>query len=304
MSTHRSSVSLKASLVFAALCAVATAQTRKAFEVVSVRQEVPPGRISTPRLLGDRFEALGARPVSLIAQAFGVESARVVAPGWTKAEAFNIKAVIPAGATEADLPEMLQTLLAERFRLKLHIEKRPFPIYELVVLPSGAKLVAVEAKNDLKTQFDSKQPPASDRTEGRPGEEVRQIIGPDERGDRLSTRIITTRASYTMIQRDTGVMELDAERMTVTDFASHVRARVDRVVVDKTGLTGLYRFKTVLPPPPLSQAMTAVLGDRVDTTPSGVSLTRSLEDLGLKLFPKETLSDFVVVDSIDRPSEN
>lgn len=299
---HRSFVFLRTLALIAILCAVATAQTRKAFEVVSVRPEVPPGPVST-KVLGDRFEALGARPWSLIARAFGVDSVRVVTPNWTKLEAFNIKAVLPAGTTEADLPEMLQTLLAERFGLKVHIEKRPFPVYDLVVLPSGSKLVEVPAVNDLKKQFEGGKAPAGDTTQGRPGEEVRQIIGPDER-DRPATRVITTRTSYTMVQLATGATELDAERMTISDLIAQMRVRTDRFIVDKTGLTGLYKFKTLLPPPQLSQAMASVLGDRVNTDPSGVSLSRSLAELGLKLEPKESLSDFVIVDKIERPTEN
>jgi uncharacterized protein (TIGR03435 family) len=303
MNTHRRSVVfLKALALTTALCVVVTAQTRKTFEVVSVHPEVPPGPVST-KFLGERFEALGARPWDLIARAFGVDAVRVVTPNWTKLEAFNIKAVLPAGATAADVPEMLQTLLVQRFGLKVHIEKRPFPVYELVVVPTGSKLVEVAAANDLKKQFKGPKPPASDTTRGRPGEEVRQIIGPDAR-DRPTTRVITTRTSYAMVQLESGATELDAERMTIADFIGHMRVRTDRFIVDKTGLIGLYRFKTVLPPPQLSQAMASVLGDRVSTDPAGVSLPRSLAELGLKLEPKESLSDFVIVDSIERPTEN
>ena len=51
--------------------------------------------------------------------------------------------------------------------------------------------------------------------------------------------------------------------------------------------------------------MQAVLGDRVDTTtPSGVSLSRALEELGLKLEAKEGIVDFIVIDRLERPSSN
>jgi uncharacterized protein (TIGR03435 family) len=50
--------------------------------------------------------------------------------------------------------------------------------------------------------------------------------------------------------------------------------------------------------------MQALLGDRIDTAPSGISVSRSLEELGLKLNPTESPVDFIVIENIERPSND
>jgi uncharacterized protein (TIGR03435 family) len=57
-----------------------------------------------------------------------------------RTERFDVVATLPAGATPAQVPEMLQSLLAERFGLKIHKEKKGFPVYALVVGKSPLKL--------------------------------------------------------------------------------------------------------------------------------------------------------------------
>jgi uncharacterized protein (TIGR03435 family) len=80
---------------------------------------------------------------------------------------------------------------------------------------------------------------------------------------------------------------------------------VERPVVDKTGLAGVYRFKTLLPPIPITARMQAILGDRVSADPTGgASLSGAVEPLGLKLEATNTPVDFIVVDRIERPTPN
>jgi len=198
---------------------------------------------------------------------------------------------------------MRNALLEERFRFKARIEQRPFPVYELVVLPSGSKLREVAAVDDLKKPFESPVGPAIfDSVTGLPGDELRTIsapAGPDNPGGLYYVR---SRTSYALRVLSGGVRQIDAARITMPEFCQAMRPSVDRPVVDKTGLTGIYELKTVMPPPRLSPAMQALLGDRIDTAPSGVSVSRSLEELGLKLNPKESPVDFIVIENIDRPS--
>jgi len=53
---------------------------------------------------------------------------------------FDIDAKLPAGANRTQVPEMLQSLLADRFRLKFHNGSKEFPVYALVVAAQGLKL--------------------------------------------------------------------------------------------------------------------------------------------------------------------
>jgi uncharacterized protein (TIGR03435 family) len=291
--------------VLACLCGTAGAQ-RNAFEGASVRPEnVRPANAGT-MVTGARFEAFGVTPLALIARAFGVDYGRIDRPRrhWTEVETFTVRAIMPSGATERDIPEMLQALLVDRFALKMHIEQRPYPVYELVVLPSGHKLREVAPANDLQKPFIFSTPALRDTTRGLPGQEVRDISFVDETRGLLATRRITARTSYDTVMLPGGASEIDAERMTVAELASLIfpRAEDRRAVVDKTGLTGVYQFKIILPSMRMSPALQALLGDRIDKSPSGASLTGSLAELGLKLEPREAMTDFIVVDSIERPS--
>jgi uncharacterized protein (TIGR03435 family) len=236
----------------------------------------------------------------LVARAHRIDDlqrARIVAPDWTRKERFDIRAVVPPGATERDVPEMLRALLVERFAMKTRVEQRPFPVYELVVAKSGPRLQEVAAANDLKTEF----PGVSlDIIGGLPGDEVRTFI---PRG-RIGTVTVTDRTMYEKRMLPGQAWELNATRITIAELITAMQLHTDRPVVDKTGLTGIYQLKVLLPEGAISPSMRPLLAERLDSDPSGVSLSRSLQDLGLELVPRESLVDFVVVDSIERPTSN
>ena len=282
----------------------AEAQSVKAFEVASVRPSPPPGQgySLSSRVAGTRFELLGVDPRVMIGRAFDIPLARVVeVPDWATREQFDIRAVMPEGASEQDARDMLKTLLADRFELKAHIEQRPFPVFELIVGPSGPRFSEVEAVDELQKEFaDEPGRSASDRTSQLPGGEVRSItrVDPDGR-PRFVT--LTGKMRYSEKRVEGDARQLDAERITMQEFSRLLS--VERPVVDKTGLAGVYRFRTLLPPIPLSARMQALLGDRVTVNPS-IPLSRAVEELGLKLEPKNTPVVHIVVDRIERPTPN
>jgi uncharacterized protein (TIGR03435 family) len=255
---------------------------------------------------GNRVDLAPVSALLIISRAFGVPGARVVgAPDWAVRELFAIRAVMPAGAAAPDALEMLKTLLAERFALKTHVEKRPFPVYELSVGPSGPKFSEVEAVDELDKDFAAGQPGQSlrDSIIGSPGDEHRYIDRAEPDGIRFITVTRKTRYSHKLVA--TNSRQLDAERITMEEFATVLWQSVDRQVVDKTGLTGIYRFKTLLPPILVSPRMQSVLGDRLGTDPpGGPSLSRALDELGLKMEPTNAPVDFIVIDRIERPTLN
>ena len=65
---------------------------------------------------------------------------RVSAPDWVNAVMVEIQATMPAGATAQQVPEMLHTLLEERFGLVTRREARPMDAHELAVAPGGMKM--------------------------------------------------------------------------------------------------------------------------------------------------------------------
>ena len=112
------------------------------FEVASVRPFAPgPGQVAA----GLHFDGAQVRGVGLslrdyLATAYRFKATLISGPDWTATERYDISATLPEGGTKAQVPEMLQALLAERFAVKLHKEKKEFPIFALVLAKGPPKL--------------------------------------------------------------------------------------------------------------------------------------------------------------------
>src|SRR6185436_4175486 len=93
-------------------------------------------------LRGERYELRTATMVDLIKTAYGVgEDNQVVrGPNWLATNRFNIIAKAPTGTPAETLQKMLQTLLAERFKLVVHNDSKSLPVYLLTVSKSGLKI--------------------------------------------------------------------------------------------------------------------------------------------------------------------
>jgi uncharacterized protein (TIGR03435 family) len=130
-----------------AICSLAFAQTPKlAFEVVSIKpapKGTPNEMLRDGRLhnRGDDAQVdIGAIGLTgLIGWAFDVPADQVKGPEWMKDTNFDIVAKIPAGHSRKDVPEMLQAMLIERFKLASHREQKILPIYELKIASGGVK---------------------------------------------------------------------------------------------------------------------------------------------------------------------
>src|SRR6202050_2161745 len=148
-----------AALLFFTSCA-AFAQTTAAtpsFEVAPIKPAAPPAASMGPgggMKIAIRMGSQGgpgtsdpgqitysSMPIkSLLVTAYGVKTYQVSGPSWMDTERFDIVAKVPPGATKDDVKLMLQNLLAERFKLTLHREKKELPMYALMVAKNGPKL--------------------------------------------------------------------------------------------------------------------------------------------------------------------
>jgi uncharacterized protein (TIGR03435 family) len=79
-----------------------------------------------------------------ITRAWRITDPQVSGPAWIDSDRYDIVAKAPAGAPEAQIPEMLQALLAERFKLVAHRERKELPAFALVVGKNGPKLTKAE----------------------------------------------------------------------------------------------------------------------------------------------------------------
>jgi uncharacterized protein (TIGR03435 family) len=134
---------------------VATVAQQSAFEVASIKPsnyQGGPLRVSA-RVSADGINFSNVTPQLCIQRAYGMKPYQVTGPEWISTERYTIVAKA-AGAVPGDrLLLMLQTLLAERFKLAIHREKKEMPVYALVVAKNGPKLK--DAAGEGTTQIDS-----------------------------------------------------------------------------------------------------------------------------------------------------
>lgn len=190
------------------------AEPKPAFEVASVRPSAP----------GERNELRGGPGTSdseqirwtatsldfLVRKAYGIEPDQLIAPEWLNSARFDVSAKISQGATPEQFNKMLQRLLAERFHLEAHLEKRIFPGYFLVQQKAAPKL--------------------------KPSEWV-----PPPRPSPVPGRIYIGSARVYSVSRG-GNWVVTGRGAAISDLVRSLRASLRRRVIDQTGLTGSYDF--------------------------------------------------------------
>ncbi len=233
---------------------------------------------------------------NIVMNAYGVKNFQISGPGWLDSEHFDVLAKVPKGATKEDLKVMLQNLLAERFHLKLHREKKEMSIYALVVARNGPKLKESPEDAPAAAEAPAPPPPSGGRRGG-------MMVG---RGGM-------------MMMINNGRLRLVGNGQSVSAMTDMLSNQVGRPVVDQTELTGKYDFTLEfapeegqmmrgpmggMPPPPKGAGPGP--GDNPPDSPAPANLFTALqEQLGLKLEPKKGPVDFLVIDHLEKtPSEN
>jgi uncharacterized protein (TIGR03435 family) len=265
----------------ALLCLAAQNQEPKPeFEAASVKTAVPLGP------LGMRFIRSGGPGTSdpgtyrcqncslfqIVLEAYGVKlPLRFSGPSWLQSVRFDISAKLPTGATQEAFQSMLQNLLASRFKLAVHSEKREMRVYELAVARNGPKFKESAPKDMLG---DDAPPPGVKRdAEGYP------VLPPG-----------------VMMAVVPGHARLRSENKPMAWFVEMLSNQMGAPVVDATGLHGKFDFILSWT---FEEAGSA-------TDPAGPILPSALQSqLGLKLEEKKGLVEVLVVDRIEKvPTEN
>jgi bla regulator protein BlaR1 len=258
---------------------------RLAFEVASIKESkaTDPRQMGIQFLPGGRFSAKGIPLVILVQEAYDLpfQSDRITGwQDWMLKTRYDIEAtgVIPAGATVRARNEkmrlMLQTLLAERFKMVVRRETKERAVYAITVGKGGPKLQRASVEEKDCTDSDNFGDPTACHSFG----------GGQGRG-------------------------IHAQAGSISDLASWVSNWADRPVIDKTGITGLFKIETEgwspmrprLPRPP-DQEPTAE--DRAFSDPSTPTLFVIFDRLGLKLESSKAPIETFVIESAERPTEN
>lgn len=127
----------------ARLCIVlAAAAQNPSFEAASVKPAVPvTGRGGRSTASGDRFTYANTTLVNILARAYLVKGYQIEGPSWLRTERYDIVAKAPENTPKEQIPFMLQTLIAERFRLKLHRERKAMAVYALTLSKGETKFI-------------------------------------------------------------------------------------------------------------------------------------------------------------------
>ncbi|HEX4133002.1 MAG TPA: TIGR03435 family protein [Bryobacteraceae bacterium] len=201
-------------------------------------------------------------------------------------------AILPAGSTGDQIPQMIQALLTNRFGLKFHRETRDFPVYALVV-----------AKTGLKMKASPPDPPAD------PAD--RKSFDMTTSATQTGTTINYGNGMYMTFGNNAFV----GRKLPASAMADTLGRFVDRPVVDMTELTGNYDFKLEFAPEDFgAMMMRAAVAAGITLPPealklidasNGDSLFNALETLGLKLEKRKAPIEVLVIDHIEKaPSEN
>jgi len=223
--------------------------------------------------------------------AYRIKLYQISGPDWIGSDRFDISATLPSGAPVSQFPEMMRRLIEERFQIKMHREKKDFPVYVLEVAKGGQKM------QESAPDFNAVDPKAPVSVSG--GGSAQGISMNLGRG-----------ASYTFANN-----KFDAKRLNMTALAGNLERFVDRPIVDMTDLQGSYDFALdVTDEDYRAMLIRAGLNAGVSLPPQALrlldgatlpSLFEALQKLGLKMDARKAPLDVVVIDEARKtPTDN
>ena len=207
-------------------------------------------------------------------------------PGWVESERYQIEATAGGNASRAQIFLMLQSLLEERFQLKVHRETRELPAYALMATKSP-KLPAPKSGNCA--------PPPPDA----PNEWAGGRMAPPGQGPSQLPRCGDIR-----VMLESSGARMQGGSVMMTELARTLSMVLARTVIDRTGYTAPFdivldflpdQATSAMPPPPPGAAV----------DPNNPSIFAALqEQLGLRLESTKGPVDVLVIDHAERPAEN
>jgi uncharacterized protein (TIGR03435 family) len=252
------------------------------FDVATIKRNVSGGsQIGTVFQPDGHYRAFNVRVRDLVSEAYRVRGFQVAGgPSWVDSERFDIEAKTEDAANfafvvKADgfrtLPEtpflMLRELLKDRFKLVVHRETREGPVYALTMIRSGVRGPGLRPPEVNCATLDPKDPsPKVGLCEG-----IRRAPG-----------------------------RFMARTVTMTHLATSLSILLQRLVIDRTGLSE--RFDFDLEWKPIDSAVDPSASPAAEFAPS---LLAALDErLGLKLESQRAPIEYVVIDSAEPSTEN
>jgi uncharacterized protein (TIGR03435 family) len=257
----------------------AAAQTSNAprpqFEVVSIKrtpESTGPG-VDFGAMPGGRLHARNSPVSNFIQNAYAFPPYRIIGmPDWLTSDRYDLEAKTEGTPLRSEMMLMLQALLEDRFKLKVHRETRDGPVYVLKVAKGGPKLSLF------------KDGTCVDRSPG-------IVLPTSEKRPNCGNNLVSRRGAN---------MAWVATRIDMRGVTSVLALLMRRPVIDKTHVAGLFDVNVELPP--LQPEVDVSDPSAIDSGPSVFTVLR--EQLGLMLESGRGPAEYLVVDSVERPSEN
>src|SRR6266513_1143090 len=258
------------------------------YEVALIKPNKSANNMVRLKFSPNGFDGTNVTLQVLVKDAYGVEDNQISGgPSWFNSDRYDINAKMDSGTADAlhKLNEdqgrlvrqhMLQALLGDCFKLTVRHETKELSVYALIAAKSGPKL-----------------------HEAKPGDTYPDgMKGPDGVG----------RPGFMLRERG----EITGQGIPMTALAELLTQQLDRSVVDKTGLTGIYDFKLQWTPDESQGAMFKgpEPGPQTPTSTSspdssGPSVFTAIqEQLGLRLESQKGPVEVLVIDHVEKPSEN
>lgn len=276
----------------------ATTETKLQFDVVSIRP-IKPDDFMPPNFdmtagknwwpNGGLFKAdfpvviYIAFAYKLFPTSAEAESLLAHQPKWISEEGMAIRMRAPGTPTKDQARLMMQSMLADRFKLAIHFETREVPVLALTLIRPG--------KLGPKLRPHAQGPPC-DILYVPPAKSF-SSKGPD---------LTPSWCGMWQTVEKPNHVELDAARdVSMSQIAAYLSLQggLDRPMVDQTGLTGTYDFSIQF------TEESGASGAGAATDPQGTTFMEALkEQLGMKLVRTTAAVRVPVIDHIERPSEN
>jgi uncharacterized protein (TIGR03435 family) len=271
------------------------AGTNLSFEVASIRPASPDTNITSNldldpsdyfRYTGGPITASGEL-INYILFAYKVQDRSQAdfiykqLPAWTQ-QAYTLRATSESKSTKDQLRVMVQTLLAERFHLKLHSETRERPVYALLIDHQPAPGITPAPDDSLCARpLDQPKPPSHSTAP-----------------PRICQLIIVQKGAL----REARMMDYTLDQIAGNLILASLGALDPRPVLNRTGLKGNYDFDIVFLPP---QKQTGTLASEIAPEEPGATFEEALkQQAGLKLVRQTGAVPVYVIDHVEPPTEN
>ena len=249
---------------------------RPSFQAASIKlnTENPPNRMVRP-MPGGRLTTRNANLAMLILTAYGMQHYQLIGgPPWLETEGFDIEAKAEGEASMAQTLLMLQSLLADRFKLAMHRDTREQPVYVLTGAKGAFHPSAIKEGGCVSMQPGSPLPPNA-----------------------VPCGMVRTGFSGS----------LDGEQVAMPNVVKMLASVMGRPVIDQTVFSGAIDVHLKFTPDGSTQGLPggALGAAPADPEPSRPNIFEALkEQLGLKLTPAKGPVEVLVIEHVEKPTAN